>query len=466
MAKAKATINDVKPRTNSVDLKSLHIRSFDEDNKYPQRTIDISNDSGTTKSCLKVQKRFVCGSGFTNENLGSIIVNRKGLNTIQLKDKIAAAIGLHQGAAIHFNYNGLGEKTEISFIPFEYNRQTLDESKDYSNRICIYDDWGHTKHAKLDKNKIKYIHKYNRSKVLEQVQAIEIKEFEDDLDKLKKQFEIYQGQVYYWTENGPDEYPLSTFDAVAEDAITEAQTKVFKTRSATTNFMPSHIVVTGVEETDEEGNPKENGMGSQFETFQGSREAAKLIHIQKDNTEEPFELIPVEIQKYDGLLQHTEDSATEDIVRQFMIPPILVLQHEGGIGGSGTELHQAREFYNDLTQHDRDIVSAILKECFVGFVGNQGIEDFSIKPLQYKRPIEADSFKYYTANEIRISQGNPETESDEGDKEVLAVTLGVGGTQSLTAIINDTLLSSEQKKGTISVLFGLSEEDINKMLGL
>jgi hypothetical protein len=44
--------------------------------------------------------------------------------------------------------------------------------------------------------------------------------------------------------------------------------------------------------------------------------------------------------------------------------------------------------------------------------------------------------------------------------------LGVGGTQSLTSLIADPALTIEQKKGSMIVLFGLSEEQANQMLGI
>jgi hypothetical protein len=44
--------------------------------------------------------------------------------------------------------------------------------------------------------------------------------------------------------------------------------------------------------------------------------------------------------------------------------------------------------------------------------------------------------------------------------------LWVGGTQALTSILSDPLLTIDQKKGTLKVLFGLSDEQTNQMLSL
>ncbi len=449
-------------------MKSLGIEAFDSDNHYPQRTIDIANDSGTASSCLDLLGKYCAGSKFSDENLGKVVLNRKGLTVDKLRKKLAATIPHHNGAIIHFNYNGLGEKIEINFIPFEFGRLTLPDSQ-YPDRVAIYDNWD-GRFGKFKKENIKYIHKYDPSKVLEQVEAEEVKvKGGDELDVLSAKFDQYQGQVLYWTPDGSDKYPLCTFDSVLEDCITEAQTKRFKSSTSSRNFMPSHYVITGREETEEgsEGyNEQGSGIGEVLQSFQGGEDAGQIIHIQKDSEEEPFEIKKVEIQQYDRLLEHTEDSSTEDIVRNFNIPDILVLRRDGGLGGNGAELYQARTYLNENTQPTRDTISEIIEECLDGFVGNTGFTDYSIEPLKHKKPIDKDSYQYYSKNEIRKDQGHDPVEETEGDTQILAVTLGVGGTQALVGIISNPLLSTEEKKGTIQVLFGMSEQDVNKLLGI
>ncbi len=434
MAKVKATANKIKKRIEPLKLKSLSVETYDFDNLYPQRVTDILNDSGTATSCHRLYKKYVNGSGFSDPELGKLALNREGLTVDKLRVKLIDSIGTYQGGIVHFNYNGLGEKTEINFIPFAYGRLTLEECE-LANRLAVYDDWEQKKRSKIDKKKLKYYHKYSPSKALEQVRQEEVKLKGDETENevLKKQFDQYSGQVLYWTPNGQNQYPLSSFDSVLEDCITEAQTKRFKTSTATRNFMPSHVVVTGEEEseTDENGNPVESdapGMGEVFNQFQGSEEAAQLVHVQKKMEGEPFEIIPVEIQKYDGLLEHTEDSATEDIVRNWNIPDILVLRREGGIGGNGTELYEAEKYYTKTTQHDRDVVSGIIEECLNGFVGASHFDDFSIEALRPQKPI--------------------------GSIESTAILL----------IIKDTELSREQKVELLSLVYELPKDRIDKLL--
>ena len=372
MAKVKTTISKPKPRTDILKLKSLGIHSYDSDNLYPQRCEDIENDSGTTKSCVELKTDYEAGSSFTDENLGSVVLNRKGLTTDDLRKKISESKNRHTGVIIHFNYNGLGQKTEINLIPFPYGRLTLDEGE-FPNRVAVYNNWDGL-NGKFEKKNIKYIHNYDRFKVFEQVNAEEVKtKDEDELETLSAKFDQYQGQVLYWTPNG--------------------------------NF------------------------GESLSQFQGDEGVARAMVVEKDSAEEPFEVIDVEIQKYDGLLQHTENSATEDIVRRFNVPDILVLRREGGLGGNGSELYEAEVYLNKTTQTGRDDISSIIKECFVGFVGNTGFEDYSIKPLRHEKPIEATDIA------------------------------------PIKEVVKDTDLSREQKTELLSMVYDLSEDRINKLLG-
>jgi hypothetical protein len=432
VAKVKTTISKPKPRTDTVKLKSLGILSADGDNLYFQRCEDISNDSGTTKACIKLKSKYIGGAGFVDPNLGSIVLNRKGLTVNKLRAKIAWALCQHGGAMIHFNYNGLGQKTEINYIPFPFGRLTLEESK-FANRVAIYDNWDALTDP-IKKEDVKYIHKYDKFKVFEQVEAEEVKiKSTDEMKILAAKFEKYQGQVMYWTPDGDDKYPLCPYDEVLEDCITEASTKRFKCNASTRNFQPSKIFVIGREdsETDEDGNVTEGtgGFGETLEQFQGDEGVARAMVIEKDSAEEPFEVINVEIQKYDGLLEHTENSATEDIVRTFNIPDILLLRRDGGLGGNGAELYEARTYLNETTQPERDIVSMIIEECFDGFVKNNGIEDFGIKPLRHEKPIAATDLT------------------------------------SIMVVVKDQELSRDQKREMLSIVYDLNEERINKLLG-
>jgi hypothetical protein len=453
MARVKITADrtKVKPRIDPKDLTDLQILSYDNDNLYPQRVVDIVNDSGTAKRCLNMYARFVMGQGAKDLDFYKTKINSKGLTVDKLIRKTAFSKGEFNGIAWHLNFNGLGEVTEVTPINFEYCRLGILTN---DLKIAVYDDWGKTKRKNFKKTDVEFIDVYNPENALRQAELL-------------GGIEHYKGQILYWTPNGL-EYPLTDFDAVLEDMITEAQTKRFKANTSAKNFLASHILITGKEEVkeDENGNPIDADFAKTLEQFQGGDGSGTILWMERESNEENIELQKVDIQDYDGLYEYTENSSRDNIIGAFNIPPVLLVRTSGTLGTSN-EISDATDFYNSFTSYDRLIIEELLKEVFSRFYENicpSG--DYSILPLKVEKELDVTYSQYFTKNEFRQSLGYEAIDDTESDKQILAVTLGVGGTQSLTSLIADPSLTIEQKKGSMIVLFGLSEEQANQMLGI
>lgn len=445
MAKVKATAQKIEQRINVFEKSGVVVNHYDFDNKYPQRVIDITNDSGTAVTCLKIANKFVFGGG-----LKDTIFYKNKVNATETADKftrklINSYLKLN-GVAVHFNYNGLFKKRDATIVPFEYCRLVPESDKVNAGKIAIYDDWGVVKH-KFEKDKIFYVNRYNPSKVEQEVEEC-------------GGWENYNGQLMY-----PETYPLAMYDSVLEDMLTEAQLKKFKHSSSVNNFMASHMLIVGKSEEDENGNI-DTSLEDNLKEFQGGENAGTIIILEKESNEDPIELKKIEIQDYDGLYEYTENSARESIISCFQIPHILLLKNVS-TGLSTNDIANAFDYYSSITYNDRLIIEEYLQEIFSNFhydICPSG--DYSLLPLKYQRPIDQPYLSYYTKNEIRLANGDAEAVDTKADTTLLAVTLGVGGTQALTAILADTTLTTDQKKGTLMVLFGLNEEQTNQMLGI
>ncbi len=471
MATVKNTFEKTVPRISNVDLKSLGIRSYDSDNMYPQRMIDVVNDSGTAKTSLKIFKKFVKGSGLKNTEFGKLKINEKGLTVNKFFSKFIDSYSMFTSVAIHFNYNGLGQKVSIDLVPFEYARIAHEDSKT-EGKIAIYDDWSHVKRTKFIKSEVKYIYKYDPANVLLQVKNIEVDEAEieanlvkgEDLEmKIKaEKFKKFGGQVLYWTPRGSNEYPLAPFDAVVEDMQTEAQVKRFKKNTSGKNFLASHILITGVEED----KIKAEAFAENLKSFQGGDGAGTILWLERESDEETIELTKVEIQKYDGLYEYTENSSQKNIRETFLVPEVLLAKANGGIGES-KQLSDASRYYNEITEDDRDTVEEILREVFSGwFYDINPEEEYSIIPLKFSRAIEKDYFQFYSEDEIRVANGDePRSVSFVKEDTPIGLTLSPEGIDSMTKIMTDQNLSDDNKKGSLMVMFGLNQEQADQMLG-
>lgn len=388
MAKIKITADrdKVKPRIDRIDITNLGIQAYDRDNIYPQRLIDIVSDSGTAKTCLWLYERFVMGRGAKDTDFYKAKVNERGLTIDKLIRKISQQKGMFQGVAIHVNYNGLGQKVEVNPINFDYCRLGVGE---HEGKIAVYDDWAKVKHKKFKKEDVQYFDMYNPIEVLRQAEKV-------------GGIENYKGQIFYWTPNF-GEYPLAMFDAVLEDMITEAQTKRFKANTASKNFLASHILITGKEEVNEDEDA--TGFDTTLKSFQGGDGAGTILWMQRESNEEQIELKKVDIQNYDGLYEYTENSSRDNIIKSFVIPPVLLVRTSGSLGTS-KEISDATEFYNMVTSDDRLIVEEILTEIFKNWhaiICPSG--DYSLLPLKVEKEIDPQYFAYFTEDEIRQSLG-------------------------------------------------------------
>jgi hypothetical protein len=395
MAKVKITADrdKIKQRIDKgVDLRDLNILAYDFDNLYPQRLIDIVSDSGTAKTCLFMYERFVMGNGAKDIDFYKAKVNDKGLTVDQLYRHVISGMGMFSGFALHFNFNALGQITEITPINFEYCRLGINENE---GKIAVYDDWGKTKRKTFKKTDVVYIDSFAPEKVLRQIEAA-------------GDIQDYKGQILYGTREGLN-YPLAGYDAVLEDMITEAQTKRFKANTSAKNFLASHILITGKEEVpeDENGRPIDdgNGFSKQLQSFQGGDGSGTILWMERESNEENIELQKVDIQNYDGLYEYTENSSRDNIIKSFLIPPVLLVRISGSLGTS-KEIADATDYYNSLTSYDRLVVEESMKEIFAYFHQNINPSgDYSILPLKVDKPIEQQYFQYFSEDEIRQSLG-------------------------------------------------------------
>jgi hypothetical protein len=462
--KSKSTSSSITKRIDYKINKTEGVLNFDFDNIYPNRVEDIISDSGTATTCKRIKRKFLIGGGFKDKSFYKLEVNREGLTNDKLLRMISEDVTDFQSVGLHFNFNSLGEIVEINFIPVSNIRFPDPEKKQLEGKLLVYDDWNKIKRKTIKIEDIQVIDAFTNTAEEVIRQAEELNQYDKNGELIVSGWEIYKGQVLYLTPiNG--EYPLAFCDSVLEDMIVEGKMKRFKFSSITNNFLASHLLVTGAKE---EGTDESDFIENLVD-FQGSDDAGKILWLQKESADDPLELHKVDIQNFDGLYKYTEESVRDNIIRQYQIPPVLLLSIAGSLGANN-QLKEAFSYYNSITSDERLIIEEVFEIIFSRWHVQDvnPTNDFSIIPLTSPKitsQISQEYFPFYTKNEIRVANGDSEVQDINANDKTLVETLGVGGLQGLTAVLVDQVLTYQQKLGTLKVVFGLDENQAVSILG-
>jgi len=361
MSKLRASLVDIPLRFVVKKQQTEGILSYDLDNDYPGRVMDIINGSGTAYKCNDIYAKFINGKGFTDVNFAKTIVNTKGQTADNILRKTAYDLAMFRGFALHVNYDANGKITSISHVPFEHCRFAIDKDLNIL-KIAVYDDWGKRKYTNIKKERIHYIDFYDPAKAVE--------EAANEWDK-------YKGQIFYYSADGL-EYPKATADPVLEDCVTDYEIKTAKFKNITTGLMASHIFLKrGEFETDE----ARDDFKTVLKGFQGAENMSKLMLFEVPAGEESPDIKKLDIQDNDKLFEYTEGSVQNNIRMCYGLPPVLVGK-DVSVGFATEIIEQAFNWVNFATLDERYTLEEIFKKIFSNYY-TATTTDFSIQPLTY-----------------------------------------------------------------------------------
>lgn len=356
------------------------------DNAYPERVERHINNSATAKPAAKLFKKYIVGNGF-GDDLDKIIVHKeKNITLRKFLQKIAHSYAYQNGVFIHVNYNLNYKITSIDVLPFKHCRVGKKDDKDYNGKILVYDNWN-GESGKLDRNKIKVIDVYNP----------DAKVIQSQIEKAKG-IDNYKGQILFFN---PEDaiYPLSHIDNVMNDADSEFRAGIFKNLSLRKGFFGKRIVITPPMVDGELRRPETELSQSELEekrlaeterenfkknmqSFIGADNVDGMLHLEMefegDDIEKSIKFIDVQTNINDKLFEYTEKSASNNIRKAYgNIPSILIENPESSVfGQSGQMLTNAKIFYQEQTEEDRDVQeNEILNPImgnFEGFVMPEG----------------------------------------------------------------------------------------------
>ena len=353
------------------------IKGYGSGNDYPQKVLEIINSSGTGKTCMNIYTKFVEGGGFNDPNLAQTILNSNGERANSLLRKCGKDLKNFNGFAVLVKYNGLELPYEYLNIPFEHCRIEINSAKEYTGRIAVHPDWTNLTGKRFKLEDVKFFNRYDPKKAHEQI----IKDGGP---------ENYLGQVFYYTADGDFEYPISPFDPIITDMLTEDSVSTVKHRNAKHNFLPSGILVrkgvkpktlaNGSVDPLDAYNMQQEESANEIKRMQGDENASKIWVVDVDADEEKPEFIDFTAKNYDRQYEVTEKTIQQNIASMFMIPPILRGIDIGA--GFGADLMQnAYNFMNSITGNERAMLEVAFRDMLAFY--EIKFTDFTIKPLLY-----------------------------------------------------------------------------------
>jgi hypothetical protein len=445
-------------RYDSRNDKAFGIQTFGEKNDYPQQVMEIVGASGTGSSCIDVFAKFISGQGFDDKEFYSLVVNKQEQTNDDLLNLVAHDLAMFNGFAIHVNYNANYRITQLQFVPFETVRLGALNDAGICDTVALHWDWG---------RRMTSLRKWSK----EDIVSIDL--FNPDPEKIDAQvikaggWMNYKGQVYYFSGNRANNYPLPKYDAELTDMSTEEGVSNISYRNTRHSFLAFGMLVdiNNDDESEEQGKETEKSLLE----FQEDEKAANVMYVQVKSKEDIPQFVQFSGKNYDKEFTVTRAKVKDDIGRAFNQPAILRAEDVGSNFGADA-LRNAYDYYNSVTEVERLQLDRVFHRIFKYWKDGE-FADCSILPLSYNQTrdasrIPSEIIGVLTNNEKRTLIGYEELAGAEDNKSILAEKIGVGGVQAMIQVVADPAMSGEQKQGLLKLLFSLTDEDVESIIPL
>jgi len=364
----------------NIYITSKGIKGYGTNNDYPQKVLEIVNSSGTGKTCMDIYVKFVEGAGFLDEILSNTVLNSRNERADSLLRKFAKDLKNFNGFACLVKYDGLGLPIEYLNVPFEHCRLQIESNGTYTGRIAVHPDWTNITGRTFRMADVKFFNRFDPIKVI------------DEMTEAGGPG-AYLGQIFYFTADGDLEYPISPFDPIVTDMLTEESVSTVKHRNAKFNFLPAGILVrkgikprtldNGSIDPNDPYNQEQQASSDWIAKAQGDMNVSKIWVVDVDADEEVPVLIPFDAKNYDKEFDYTEKSVQQNIGAMFIIPPIL-RGIDVGTGFGSLLVGEAYQFMASVTNNERRMLETAFRDLLEYYMIK--FTDFTISPLQYIVP--------------------------------------------------------------------------------
>jgi hypothetical protein len=221
-------------------------------------------------------------------------------------------------------------------------------------------------------------------------------------------------------------YPLASCDAVLESLYAEIQSDLRTTSNLQNNFSAKNIMVHKGKFADEQAR---DAFESSLSDFVGP-EGSDIIVVDVENDEEVPTLLPITSKADDKMFEYTDTKITGKIIRNYLIPKILLSVTDGSGFFNQEQVRDATMYYNMVTEEERLLLESVFKKLGQGFHQNiNPTGNYAIVPIEFK-----------------LSKADPP--------------------ESLIQLLNNQYITDPSKRNILTILYGVPEEDTLKIFPL
>jgi hypothetical protein len=346
------------------------IMKFGENNDYPQIIERLIGGSITATCAKNVYANFLTGNGFENEAINSVVIGKdvrgKKITMLSLLKQVTQSIAANNGVYLLCSENLDRKIGEVKIVPFKFCRFSKPDTRGYSAKIGVYENWDKERGEKFDDKKIKWYNIFNLEEAAFRTQVAEVL---NGAELTEETFKKFKGQVYFEFLDNTYLYPLSLIDEVYFDCDTEQQIAIYK-NNITRNGMMKKTVMRVAEPNNEDD---KDDLETEIKSWQGTDGPSVLVLTDEIDTQTneikktgAFAVDTIESNVEDNLFEGWQKDLINNIRKAFKnLPAILIDYEESKLGTtSGEAIIQATNFYNAMTSGDRMTISGIFKEIF------------------------------------------------------------------------------------------------------
>lgn len=373
-------------------LSTMNIQTYGKDNLYPQRMLELLNNSPTGKTCCNRYETFIEGGGLKDKCLANFICNRSRETVSELLHLICMDLAQLHGFALHVNYDMMGQIVEVQHIPFEACRLEEEDDLGHVTYVNYHPDWSGKKtrsgkHINVCEENVQKIYVFNPNPFVVLCQVEE----SGGMDK-------YLGQILWYSMDGRYKYPKPIYDHVVTCMSTDDGLDNVKYRNVRNNFLMAGMFVhkkgmrLGIDpETGRqiEDDSERDNISESLDIFQGDENACAIMDVSVNQDEDLPEFKSFEAQNFDRKFETTEKSTEERIYAAFG-QEVFYCIRTGKLGFSGTVIDDAFAYYNSYVFREREEISKTLCKVFsrfsVSLNDNKPVcptGDYSILPVKH-----------------------------------------------------------------------------------